>query len=97
MRLKIENILITLVPALIVMGMFIGLIYLLVDNTRLEFVNSVNEYRIEQKQEDIDAAKKEIEDVKGELVEWQNTANDYRWKLEQSGFDFSEYVGSEDE
>lgn len=82
MKLKIENILITVVPAFIVIGMFIGLIYLLVDNTRLEFVNAVNEYRIEQKQEDIDAAKKEIEDVKGDLVEWQNTANGYKFQLD---------------
>lgn len=83
MRLKIENILITVVPALIVIGMFIGLIYLLIDNARLEFVNTVIEYRIEQKQENIDAAKKEIEDVKGDLVEWQNTANDYKFQLDQ--------------
>lgn len=82
MKLKIENILITVVPAFIVIGMFIDLIYLLVDNTRLEFVNAVNEYRIEQKQEDIDAAKKEIEDVKGDLVEWQNTANGYKFQLD---------------
>lgn len=82
MRLKIENILITAVPALIVIGMLIGLIYLLVDNTRLEFVNTVNEYRIEQKQEDIDAVKNEIEDVEGELVEWQNIANGYKFQLD---------------
>lgn len=83
MRLKIENILITILPALIVIGMIIGLIYLLIDNARLEFVNTVIEYRIEQKQENIDAAKKEIEDVKGDLVEWQNTANDYKFQLDQ--------------
>ncbi|SDQ19195.1 hypothetical protein LHA31_10235 [Carnobacterium viridans] len=82
MRLKIENILITAVPALIVIGMLIGLIYLLVDNARLEFVNTVNEYKIEQKQKNIDAAKKEIEDVKGDLVEWQNTANGYKFELD---------------
>lgn len=82
MRLKIENILITVVPALIVIGMFIGLIYLLVDNTRLEFVNSVIEYRIEQKQENIDAAEKELRDVKNDLVEWQNTANGYKFQLD---------------
>lgn len=82
MRLKIENILITVVPALIVIGMIIGLIYLLIDNTRLEFVNSVIEYRIEQKEKDIDATKKELRDVKGDLVEWQNTANGYKWQLD---------------
>lgn len=97
MRLKIENLLISITPALIVVSMFIGLIYLLVDNTRLEFVNSVNEYRIDQKQENIDAAKKELRDVKNDLVEWQNTTNGYKWKLEQPGFNTSEYVRSDDE
>lgn len=82
MRLKIENILITTIPAIIVIGMIIGLIYLLIDNTRLEFVNSVIEYRIEQKEKDIDATKKELRDVKGDLVEWQNTANGYKWQLD---------------
>lgn len=81
MRLKIENILITTIPAIIVIGMIIGLIYLLIDNTRLEFVNSVIEYSIEQKEKDIDATKKELRDVKGDLVEWQNTANGYKWQL----------------
>lgn len=95
MRLKIENLLISITPALIVVSMFIGLIYLLVDNTRLEFVNTVIEYRIEQKQENINAAEKELRDVKNDLVESQNTSNDYKWKLEQSDFDPSEYVGSE--
>ena len=97
MRLKIENILITVIPALVAISMFIGLIYLLVNNTRLEFVNTVIEYRIEQKEEDIDAAEKELKDVKNDLVESQNNANEYKWKLEQSGFDPIEYVGSEDE
>lgn len=82
MRIKIQNLLITIIPALIVIGMFIGLIYLLIDNTRLEFVNFMTEYRIEQKQEDIDAAKKEIRDVKSDLVEWQNTANCYKFQLD---------------
>ncbi|MCM3511659.1 hypothetical protein [Carnobacterium inhibens] len=82
MRLKIGNILVTIVPALIVVSMFIGLIYLFVDNTRLEFVNSVIEYRIEQKQENIDAAEKELRDVKNDLVEWQNTANGYKFQLD---------------
>lgn len=82
MRLKIENILITTIPAIIVIGMIIGLIYLLIDNTRLEFVNSVIEYRIEQKEKDIDATKKELRDVKGDLVEWQNSANGYKWQLD---------------
>lgn len=82
MRLKIGNILITTIPAIIVIGMIIGLIYLLIDNTRLEFVNSVIEYRIEQKEKDIDATKKELRDVKGDLVKWQNTANGYKWQLD---------------
>lgn len=81
MRLKIGNILVTIVPALIVVSMFIGLIYLLVDNTRLKFVNSVIEYRIEQKQENIDAAEKELREVKNDLVEFQNTANGYKFQL----------------
>lgn len=81
MRLKIENFLITIIPTIIVVSMLIGLIYLLIDNTRLEFVNSVIEYRIEQKEEDIDAVKKELNDSKGELVEWQNTANGYKFQL----------------
>ncbi|WP_034538543.1 hypothetical protein [Carnobacterium inhibens] len=82
MRLKIGNVLIAVLTALIVIGMFIGLIYLLFDNTRLGFVNIMTEYRIEQKEEEIDAAKKEIEDVKGDLVEWQNTANGYKFQLD---------------
>ena len=82
MRLKIGNILVTIVPALVVISMLIGLIYLIIDNTRLEFVNFMTEYRIEQKEEEIDAAKKEIENVKGDLVEWQNTANGYKFQLE---------------
>ena len=80
--LKIENLLITVIPALIVTGMLFGLIYLLIDNTRLEFVNFMTEYRIEQKQEEIDTAKQEIRDLKGDLVEWQNTANGYKFQLD---------------
>lgn len=82
MRLKIENLLITIIPAFIVIGMLIGLIYLLIANTRLEFVNFMTEYRIEQKEKDIDTAKQEIRDLKGDLVEWQNTANGYKFQLD---------------
>lgn len=83
MRLKIENILITFVPALVVISMFIGLIYLLVNNTRLEFDNTVIKYRIEQKDENIDAVKKELNDVKNDLVEAKNLANGYKFQLDQ--------------
>ena len=82
MRLKIENLLITIIPALIVIGMLIGLIYLLIANTRLEFVNFMTEYRIEQKEKDINTAKQEIRELKGDLVEWQNTANGYKFQLD---------------
>ncbi|EDP68594.1 hypothetical protein CAT7_04989 [Carnobacterium sp. AT7] len=82
MRLKIKNLLITIIPSLIVIGMIIGLIYLLIDNTRLEFVNFMTEYRIEQKEKDINTAKQEIRDLKGDLVEWQNTANGYKFQLD---------------
>ncbi|MER2226139.1 MAG: hypothetical protein ABS916_03700 [Carnobacterium sp.] len=56
------------------------------------FVNSVIEYRIEQKEEEIDSAKKELKDVKRDLVELQNTANGYKWQLEQIN---DEYFGED--
>ena len=82
MKSKIENLLITIIPTLIVTGMLFGLIYLLIDNTRLEFVNFMTEYRIEQKEKDINTANQEIRDLKDDLVEWQNTANGYKFQLD---------------
>lgn len=97
MKTKVINILFSLIPALLVVVMLGSIVYLLIENTRLEFVLHSTEYRLEQKENDIDEANKELRKTENDLVIWQNTAHDYKWKLEQAGIDITEYVGSEDE
>lgn len=76
MKTKFINILFSLIPALLVVVMLGSIVYLLVENTRLEFVLHSTEYRLEKKVTEID-------DISNELVETQNVANGYKWQLEQ--------------
>jgi len=76
MKTKVINILFSLIPALLVIVMLGSIVYLLVENARLEFVLHSTEYRLEKKVTEID-------DISNELVESQNLANGYKWQLEQ--------------
>lgn len=97
MKTKVINSLFSIIPAILVVVMLGSIIYLLVENTRLEFVLHSTENRLEQKDNDIDEVNKKLRIIENDLVIWQNTAHDYSWQLEQAGIYVSEYVGSEDE
>ena len=75
MKTKVINILFSVLPALLVTVMLGSIIYLLVENARLDFVLHSTEYRLEKKVTELD-------DVSNELVETQNLANGYKWQLD---------------
>lgn len=76
MKIKIINILFALLPALLVTVMLGSIVYLVIENARLDFVLHLTECRLEKKVNELD-------DVSNELVETQNQANGYKWQLEQ--------------
>lgn len=76
MKTKVINILFSLIPALLVVIMLGSIVYLVIENARLDFVLHSTEYRLDKKVTELD-------DVSNELVETQNLANGYKWQLEQ--------------
>lgn len=76
MKTKVINTLFSLIPALLVVFMLGSIVYLLVENTRLDFVLHSTEYSLEKKTTELD-------NVRNDLVETQNLANGYKWQLEQ--------------
>lgn len=75
MKTKIIDILSYLLPSLLVIVMLGSIVYLVVENARLNFVVHSTEYRLEKKETELD-------DVSNELVETQNLANGYKWQLD---------------
>lgn len=75
MKTKVIDILFGLIPALLVIVMLGSIVYLVIENARLDFVVHSTEYRLEKK---ITA----LDDVSNELVETQNLANGYKWQLD---------------
>lgn len=75
MKTKIIDILSYLLPSLLVIVMLGSIVYLVIENARLDFVVHSTEYRLEKKITELD-------DFSNELVETQNLANGYKWQLD---------------
>ncbi len=74
MKTKVINSLFSLLPAMLVIVMLGSIVYLVIENARLDFVVNATEYRLHKKVN-------EIENIRNELVESKNLANGYKWQL----------------